>query len=796
MDPEKIRKDMCSASSTLQIHPVDRVWFKGCQDLLQLGALDQLEVLEEKIDKLFGSGQSSAALAAFRREAARFHVSCAKAIHQVNRFAAEASWETLGSIAPDPGQPLKIPDDLRTLVNPRFSLGEARALVRELAGHHRDTVLAYSITPAVLVPAGGADGVVMDLHLELIEENSGGGHLHAAPEMLFVHRRPKQDQERWSFDDAMAHAVQWMKERGFWPADADVRWRLRRQYAEDPWFDEVSGDSAGGAFLFGLLQLLFQAGRIPANAPHDSILELNRHPHPLRGVYWMCSVNDQGTLSPVGEEARKYRAIRNRSRPSIHTVVAAPEQETEVKTALNPENSVDGICYFFENDPLKAVLLVVAELDGTWRDIFDYRQDWEDHRGALPRPWLDEAYESFRKERLENPGKTPGWLLLDAHARFGKSAFAAGVFGPETVGVAGHFFRAEGGRDDAARAMRSILLQLCRIHRLEVKDLQWTDLATASERVFARAAESATARGELQVVVFDGLDRCSDFAALEELLPEGTPPGLAFVATTHPWMPLGRLGSPRHCEVVTLPDRVALAAEVRDYLWHRRREFDPPLKEEEQGLIELLVERSRGLIGVARDLLAHPEFAQWRKQPERRIPDGPGAWQGQIWAKGSPLQAIEDYRRKLIDDTSTMEPLGFSDRLPIREAYVPMTTAPPTTSDMDDQGNHLRENHERQPVVFREMFAYLAEHFPTHPPAVRVVGVAGSGKTTASAQLAWLLAQREAVPGLPTEVLPVRLLFREMGDGDAAPASLDEFLAQRAEAGTGRGDAGKALLDC
>lgn len=743
--------------------PSKRLWFQQCARLLQdsNGHADPWSSLEASVATEFNKP--------FQAEVARFHVACAKAMHKNHRIGTEPSWETVESL----------------VTGTRFTGGEARALCRELTGRHHDTILAHAVTPVLLVPGGEDFGMVMDLHLELIEEKSHPGQIHAAPVMLFVERMG-------DFDPAIERAVAWLKGKDFWPKDCDVRWRLERQFTDDPWpVGGIEGNSAGGAFLFGLLQLLAQAGRIPGSQRFRPLADLNRHPHSLRGVVWMCTVNAQGQLDEIGDEPAKFRGLREKSRPAIHTVLGARNQEKQIRTALDENGSVDGIQFLFENDPIEAAGLVVSRLDGVWTVIFDYRPDWSRHRDAMPRPWLDEIQDRHAASRAQ--GKAPGFLVLDAHSGFGKSASAARLFGPESGEAAGHFFRTDGGRDDAEKAIRSIVLQLCLIHRLVIPDLASGNLAHAAEQIFHRAGEIARRRGEIQWVVLDGLDRCADRLRLEALLPDEAPPGLSFFVTTHPWVPKGKLGTaPGRAAWMDLPTRETLETEIQDYLRGRRRDFDPPLTEAESAAI---ARSSCGLIGVARAITAHPSFSEWRGDLSK-IPNGPGAWQGQIWGKNSPLQAIEDYRRALIERTGTMEPLGFQERLPIREAYVPMTTAPPVTSDTDEHGKPQPKTRERPPVEFREMFAHLKQHFPTLPPAVEVAGEPGSGKTTASAQLAWFLAQREAVSGLPPEMLPVWLRFQEMDDGKTEPPkSLEAFLEQRAEALIRRKGAGEALLN-
>jgi hypothetical protein len=671
--------------------------------------------------------------------------------------------------------------DLEELCNnyPEFPKVVARALCRELRGTHQEEILARSVTQVVLVDEN-QQGLLMDLHLELIRETTSGGEIYPHPVMLFV-------ETNGEFNQATEHAFAWIKQKKLLPDKCEVRWRLRAQSDGDPWPSRIDGDSAGGAFLFGLLQLL--AGNIPASVDQKLgtlLVGLNGHPHSRRGVIWMCTVARGGALSLIGSGVEKFLSVRDKSLPRIHTVVAHGNQKQDFISALNPGGTVDAIRFVFAEDPMDAAQQVLDHLENTWEKLLDYRQEWAKHRNAIPRPWLETQIKNYEGERKAR--KVSGYLVLDAHSGFGKSAAAANRFGPDSPGVAGHFFGPDGGYDDPEAAVRSIVLQLCCIHRItppkSTKSTKKT-LSTDTKNVFKKAGEHAQADQKIQWVVLDGLDRCSDVDRLFELLPREVPDGLAFFVTTHPWMALPDHLMPSGTKMATtigLPDRDALDEEVKVYLRGRRGDFNPALGED---VAEVIVGRSGGLIGVARDLLAHSDFPSWRRDPKNRIPNGRGQWQGTIWAKESPLQAIENYRRGLVERTGTMQPLGVQKRLPIAEAYVPMAAALPSSAESSRHGVSTMEGGRyEQPVPVLELFD--AEVHDSGPAsALLLMGEPGSGKTTATQRFAWALAQGEDLPGLPRDMLPVWLRFQEMDQQRTKPKSLEEFLGQLAEPGVG-----------
>lgn len=125
-------------------------------------------------------------------------------------------------------------------------------------------------------------------------------------------------------------------------------------------------------------------------------------------------------------------------------------------------------------------------------------------------------------------------------------------------------------------------------------------------------------------------------------------------------------------------------------------------------------------------------------------------------SRGSAPWLVLEYLRKVQDQFRYVEPLGYRDKLPIREVYVPMTTAPPKNTRREA----IAAETEGRTVAFREMFAHLVEREYPERHAVLVVGEPGSGKTTAARQLAWLLACRFRVAGLPEDCIPVWLPFR------------------------------------
>jgi hypothetical protein len=736
----------------------ERGCFNQCAKALQNGFLQddwhvQLKAIDSPND--------------FQKAVIRFHEACTRAMSNDHRFGGEPDKQTLDALAK----------------KHRFPQVVARALCRELKGDHRDQVLASSVTQAALVLEDG-EGQVMDLTLELIED--GSGEIYPAPEMLFVETDP-------DFCDAITQAFRWIKGKELLPDTCDVRWRLKTQSSNHIWPDRITGDSAGGAFLFALVQLVTEAKPDQGGEVGKLLKDLNRHQQSLRGVMWMCTVSRSGDLEKIGAEIDKLLSVREKSLPRIHTVVAAQDQKKKIEGLLKPEATVDGIQFVFETDPIEAAKQVVALLDGKWEGIFDYRQDLSKHRDAIPRPWLETILSNYETGRRD--GAAPGYLVMDAPSGFGKSAAAAQRFDRGSPVVAGHFFREDSGRDDPEDAIRSVVLQLCQICRFTAPNLASKKLKKAAADIFTQAGQHAKKDQRIQWVVLDGLDRCSDFHKLDDLLPKVAPEGLAFFVTTHPWMKLrdswmalvskggGRIDLPA-------PDR--LKEEISSFLEGRRRHFLPELESAE---IQAIVDRSQGLIGVARAIIEHGSFVQWRNNP-MSLPDGPGAWQGTIWSEGSPWQAIEDFRRNLIESTSSMRPLGFNQPLPIREAYIPMTAAPPSSTDTMLQGLTEMEGRERkEPVPFLGMFQHLERHFPCSRRALLLVGEPGSGKTTASQQLAWLLARREAVPGLPPDMLPVWLRFQEMDNGRPKPRNLEEFLEHRAEALSGCKGTGKVLLD-
>jgi hypothetical protein len=303
--------------------------------------------------------------------------------------------------------------------------------------------------------------------------------------------------------------------------DCDFRWQLEIPNLPDGKFlNAISGDSAGLMFALGAAQCLVREGRL--SPPHPLALHLKDADLDTAGG--LAALNGAGgKLKTVGGHWPKLNAAAE-FWPRVTLVLAAGQlRELLEKTyaGLRQHRAIDGMGFHFADS-------VEAAAEEIWRrsatalaGILDYTPSWapERHPYYHPRPVVeDDLANCIAAAKTGNHGIY--WALI-ADAFFGKSAFSAHIFPNVRGTVVGHFFKEWPG---TSHALGSVPAQLRRLHPEVVLH---ADPHVRLYEAFKVAGEQARRRGEVQLVVFDGLDEATvapGEQALADLLPKALRP--------------------------------------------------------------------------------------------------------------------------------------------------------------------------------------------------------------------------------------------------------------------------------
>lgn len=234
------------------------------------------------------------------------------------RYLRQLAWEhvaALWAILDDSVHQLEINHLKPVWLYPRTrgtNGGVRMGLVRDLAeqlspGLPARRVLATAQVPILFAVDTDKRGRVGTLTVELIEP--GSGDLYPATAVAGV-------PEGADFQEALKRARLSLREG--WPENCDVRWSICSRDGMS--INEFSGDSAGGAFQWALLQLL--APRCPAL--RSRFPDLNTLP--LGGIAITAALEPDHRWQPVGGVFEKLFAAARETYPPIHTVIVASNQ--------------------------------------------------------------------------------------------------------------------------------------------------------------------------------------------------------------------------------------------------------------------------------------------------------------------------------------------------------------------------------------------------------------------------------------------------------------------------------------
>jgi WD40 repeat protein len=575
--------------------PEERGWFLACRAWVRGGpGPDVNSVIGELLEFLDADG----------RLMARVHLECARLVRD-NASVFEDP-KALRELAAEAKLPFA---QVRDLALEMASAVPPQSNGSYVAGASRPASRTQHVTALLVEYDGKTDqpvGVVADLCLELVE--GGAGEFYPAAELAFLLRDP-------AFRSAEAAAEQFLRSRGWWPADADVRWRLVRR-DDRPMALGLGGESLGGCFALGLVKLV--------SLDHPELAHLTKLS--LVGSSISAALHPDGRFAPVEAEVIKMAAAAEiRDRAQVYTLLAAQSQavdflgleEDEVQPQVLRHPRWD-LHVIKTPDALEAFTLLQTDLDNRWRGI----------DCALPprnpdfvgRARLFERVGQFIEETES------GYLLLEASMGKGKTSFMTElIYRQIAAGQAPiyHFVgshTAPGGHPEGIVACFYDRLR----HKYKIPELSsWATLSVGEklERVLLLVSRQVQAEGRKEVLYLEAADQ-AELGGHRTLVPgllSRLPPGILCIISSRPIGNTIIFGD--DVTVWNIDDHVDDREDILVYMQLQNGRLDPPLAED---FIKAIVSQQPPplffTVATCLRKLRSPSLAADRLQALRNVP--------------------------------------------------------------------------------------------------------------------------------------------------------------------------------